>query len=33
MTLIFVGVFSFVFVMTFIMAQELIEEATKRNRF
>ena len=33
MAIIFVGVFSFVFVMTFIMAQELIEEATKRNRF
>ena len=33
MTIIFVGVFSFVFVMTFIMAQELIEEATKHNRF
>lgn len=33
MTIIFVGIFSFVFVMTFIMAQELIEEATKRNRF
>ena len=33
MTIIFVVLFSFVFVMTFIMAQELIEEATKRNRF
>lgn len=33
MTLIFVGAFSFLFVMTFIMAQEMLEEIVRRNRF